>query len=52
MVRTCLALVGAMVMLPIVPAFAAVSAAMRKECSGYEPNNNVNNNDFSNFGCE
>lgn len=36
----------------IVPAFAAVSAAMRKGCSGYEPNNNVNNNDFSNFGCE
>ena len=36
----------------IVPAFASVSAAMRKECSGYEPNNNVNNNDFSNFQCE
>jgi peptide/nickel transport system substrate-binding protein len=36
----------------IVPAFASVSAAMRKECSGYEPNNNVNNNDFSAFSCE
>jgi peptide/nickel transport system substrate-binding protein len=36
----------------IVPAFASVSAAMRKECSGYEPNNNVNNNDFSAFHCE
>jgi len=36
----------------IVPAFASVSAAMRKECSGYEPNNNVNNNDFSNFQCQ
>src|SRR6185312_8986592 len=29
----------------IVPAFASVVAAMRKGCSGYEPNNNVNNND-------
>ncbi|MBA3519629.1 MAG: ABC transporter substrate-binding protein [Rhizobiales bacterium] len=36
----------------IVPAFAAVSAAMRDGCSGYEPNNNVNNNDFSAFQCE
>jgi peptide/nickel transport system substrate-binding protein len=36
----------------IVPAFASVSAAMRKDCSGYEPNNNVNNNDFSGFHCE
>jgi peptide/nickel transport system substrate-binding protein len=36
----------------IVPAFASVSAAMRKTCSGYEPNNNVNNNDFSGFHCE
>lgn len=36
----------------IVPAFASVSAALRKGCSGYEPNNNVNNNDFSAFRCE
>jgi peptide/nickel transport system substrate-binding protein len=36
----------------IVPAFASVVAAMRKGCSGYEPNNNVNNNDFSAFACE
>jgi peptide/nickel transport system substrate-binding protein len=36
----------------IVPAFASVVAAMRKGCSGYEPNNNVNNNDFSALGCE
>jgi peptide/nickel transport system substrate-binding protein len=36
----------------IVPAFASVVAAMRKGCSGYEPNNNVNNNDFSAFSCE
>jgi peptide/nickel transport system substrate-binding protein len=36
----------------IVPAFASVVAAMRKGCSGYEPNNNVNNNDFSAFHCE
>ena len=36
----------------IVPAFASVSAAMRQGCSGYEPNNNVNNNDFSAFACE
>jgi peptide/nickel transport system substrate-binding protein len=36
----------------IVPAFASVSAGMRKECAGYEPNNNVNNNDFSSFHCE
>jgi peptide/nickel transport system substrate-binding protein len=36
----------------IVPAFASVVAAMRQGCSGYEPNNNVNNNDFSAFVCE
>lgn len=36
----------------IVPAFASVNAAMRKNCSGYEPNNNVNNNDFSAFHCD
>ena len=36
----------------IVPAFASVNAAMRKGCSGYQPNNNVNNNDFSGFYCE
>ena len=36
----------------IVPAFASVVSAMRKGCSGYEPNNNVNNNDFSAFHCE
>jgi len=36
----------------IVPAFASVVAAMRSGCSGYEPNNNVNNNDFSAFTCK
>ena len=36
----------------IVPAFASVVAAMRKGCTGYTPNNNVNNNDFSAFHCE
>ncbi len=36
----------------IVPAFASVTAAMREACSGYEPNNNVNNNDFSGFHCD
>lgn len=36
----------------IVPAFASVAAALRKGCSGYEPNNNVNNNDFSTLQCE
>jgi len=36
----------------IVPAFASVNAAMRENCSGYEPNNNVNNNDFSSFHCD
>jgi peptide/nickel transport system substrate-binding protein len=36
----------------IVPAFMPVLAAVRKGCSGYEPNNNVNNNDFSGLACE
>ncbi len=36
----------------IVPAFASTAVAMRKGCSGYEPNNNVVNNDFSGFHCE
>jgi peptide/nickel transport system substrate-binding protein len=36
----------------IVPGFASVVAAMRHGCSGYEPNNNVNNNDFSAFHCD
>jgi peptide/nickel transport system substrate-binding protein len=36
----------------IVPAFAPVIAAMRAGCTGYVPNNNVNNNDFSELACE
>ncbi len=36
----------------IVPVFASVTAAMRQECTGYEPNNNINNNDFSSFQCQ
>ena len=36
----------------IVPGFLATLAATRAECSGYIPNNNVNNQDWSAFGCE
>lgn len=36
----------------IVPGFQATVAAMRENCSGYEANNNVNNQDYLNVSCE
>ena len=36
----------------IVPAFLASLAAFRSECSGYEPNNNLNNQDWSQLTCQ
>ena len=36
----------------IVPAFLASLAAFRSECSGYEPNNNLNNQDWSQLTCK
>jgi peptide/nickel transport system substrate-binding protein len=36
----------------IVPGFLATIVAMREGCTGYEPNNNVNNHDWSSLACE